>query len=210
MAAYCKAAYTSSRSCLTVFMACARVPPSNIAPSFARVSLSSNTDWLFVFRLGFEASPVSNSTSDAQWYFDFDMFCHWCMHKRVAMSTNKHSHSHSHSLSSFGRGMKGPGRGHVKRHHSSAVRITVIIYTTMTKLTEDCEKGDTSSWPKLSSKIRSKLSQNESETQGQKPLNRLPRQCPLCRRPQSTIDANRRRHPSTPPIDATIRRYQSP
>ena len=26
----------------------------------------------------------------------------------------------------------------------------------------------------------------------------LPRQCPLCRRPQSTIDANHRRHPSKP------------
>ena len=32
----------------------------------------------------------------------------------------------------------------------------------------------------------------------------LPRQCPLCRRPQSTIDANHRRHHSKPPFEATI------
>ena len=35
---------------------------------------------------------------------------------------------------SFGRGVKGPGRSHVKKQHSTAVRITVIIYTIMTKL----------------------------------------------------------------------------
>ena len=32
----------------------------------------------------------------------------------------------------------------------------------------------------------------------------LPRQCPLCRRPQSTIDANDRRHLSKPPFEATF------
>ena len=34
-----------------------------------------------------------------------------------------------------------------QRHHGFAVRITVITYTILTKLNEDCEKGDTSSWP---------------------------------------------------------------
>ena len=34
---------------------------------------------------------------------------------------------------SFGRGMEGPRAGSRQRHHSTAARITVIIYTTMTK-----------------------------------------------------------------------------
>ena len=47
-------------------------------------------------------------------------------------------------LSFFWTRNEGPRMGSCQRQHSTAVRITVIIYTTMTKLTEDCEKGDTS------------------------------------------------------------------
>ena len=99
------------------------------------------------------------------------------------------------------------------------MRRTVIIYTTMTKLTEDCEKRDTSSWPRLSSRIRSKQPQNESETQGQKPQNILQKQsdkeqATTVRGTLTTGDicvedpVHHRRRPSTPPIDATIRRHQ--
>ena len=112
----------------------------------------------------------------------------------------------------------------------------------MTKLNEDCDvKRRHKQLAKLSSKIRSKQAQNENATQGQSycyPANcsdekqativrvtltardteGLPRQCPLCRRPNppstppfdATIAADHRSHPSTPPIDATIRCHHSP
>ena len=100
-----------------------------------------------------------------------------------------------------------------------------MIYTVMTKLIEDCGT-ETQAASKSVSKTRSKLSQNENATQGQKATGilqtvqtksktttvrvtvttgdteGLPCQCHLCRRPQPTIDANHRRHPSTPPFIA--------
>ena len=59
---------------------------------------------------------------------------------------------------------KGARTGSRQRHHSTAVRITVIIYTTMTKLNEDREKGDTSRWPTVEQDKRSKLSQSNGPT----------------------------------------------
>ena len=55
----------------------------------------------------------------------------------------------SFSFLSFGRGKKGPRAGSRQRQHSTAVRITVTMYPTMTKLNGDQEKGDTSSWPSV-------------------------------------------------------------
>ena len=57
------------------------------------------------------------------------------------------SYSLSYSLSFFWTQNEGPRAGSRQRHHSFAVRITVIIYTAWTKLNEDREKGDISSWP---------------------------------------------------------------
>ena len=45
--------------------------------------------------------------------------------------------------------MKGSRAGSRQRQHSTAVKITVTIYPTMTKLNEDREKGDTVSWPSV-------------------------------------------------------------
>ena len=53
---------------------------------------------------------------------------------------------YSLSFLSFGRGMKGPRAGSRQRQHSTAVTITVIIYTIMIKLNK-LRKEDTSSWP---------------------------------------------------------------
>ena len=60
-------------------------------------------------------------------------------HLLTYLLTYSLTHSLTHSLTyffsclSFGRGMRGPRAGSRQKQHSTAARITVIIYTTMTK-----------------------------------------------------------------------------
>ena len=133
------------------------------------------------------------------------------------------SHSHSSPLSSFfWTRNEGPRTGSRQRHHSSAVRITVIIFTTMTKLNEDREKGDTSSWPTVEQDKRSKLSQSNGQTPLTSCILFRPRASCYCachphhwgHRGTSTsvpsvskTPVHHRRQPSTPSIDATIRSH---
>ena len=128
---------------------------------------------------------------------------------------------------------EGPQTGSRQKHN----RITVIIYITMTKLNEDREKGDTSSWPNRRARLtkqtvtkqwtnatdilqsvqtKSKLllcvSSSPLGTQRDFHVNAL---CVEDPSPPSTpsIDAIRRRHHSkplsTPTIEAIHRRRQS-
>ena len=61
----------------------------------------------------------------------------------------------SHSFLSFGRGMKGPQAGSRQRHHSTAVRITVTIYPTVTTVQESTYPAGRSALPAPSPAVSS-------------------------------------------------------
>ena len=115
------------------------------------------------------------------------------------------------------RNEKAPQAGSRQRQHSTAVRITVTKYPTMTKLNEDREKGDTSSWSSVKQeeanchKAMDKtqltscilFKQRTSYCCACRPHHWGHRgtstSVPLCRRPQSTTIRRHHSTPSTPP-----------
>ena len=129
---------------------------------------------------------------------------------------------------------EGPPTGSRQRQHSAAARITVIKYTTMTKLNEDCEKETQAVGQTVEQDTQQTVTKRERDT-GTKATVILhtvqtKSKLPLCVSPSllgtqkdfhvsalcvedpsppltPTVDAIHRRHPSTPPFDATIRRH---
>ena len=130
------------------------------------------------------------------------------------------------SVDAFGRGMEGPRAGSRQRQHSTAVRITVTIYSTMTKLNRTVKERHQAAGKTVKQEKQNQTNTRERhkgktavllqsvQTESKLPLcvsnlttgdtEGLPRQCPLCRRPQLPPSM-----PSTEAIDATIRRHQS-
>ena len=98
---------------------------------------------------------------------------------------------------------EGPRTGSRQKHHSSAVRITVIIYTTMTKLFEDCEK-ETQAAGRISCKLFRRRASYHCACQPHHWGHRgTSTSVPSVSKDPSTIDANHRSHPFV----ATIRRH---
>ena len=124
------------------------------------------------------------------------------------------------SLSFFWTRNGGPRTGSRQRKHSTAVRITVTICTTVTKLIEDCEKETQTAGKTIKQDSQQTVTERERDT-GTKPLLsckvfRRKANLPLCASP-SLLETQRDFHvsalcvedpspPSTPPFDATNRR----
>ena len=133
-------------------------------------------------------------------------------HSLTLTLTHSHSHTLTHSLSLtpslsfFWTRNEGPRTGSRQKHHSSAVRITVMIF----HYHDD---------PNCRARYAVNFHKNGSETQGQKPLT----SCTLFRQRASyhcachphqkdfhvsALCVENPSPPSTPPIDATIRSHQ--